>query len=145
MAGRVARRELDHNRAVSEHVVVFVMHDNRLGILEFAVVGWLRLPRSRLGKHGIAFGFLHDPRRGRELIGICRMVGMIVRHGEVGNVGRFVAYSRQLRQQFPGRGEYALFGGPSICRKVCVWNLPDIPHQRASRMHDQIAGRDEIQ
>src|SRR5580704_10861059 len=97
MPSRVSRRRLEYDSPVAEHVVFILLQDDRLAVLERAVVGVIvELGGRRFGKHSVALDLPGQPGGASELIGIRYVVVMIMRDGQIGDVAGTIAGLRHL-------------------------------------------------
>src|SRR5215471_3895861 len=108
----------DYYIVVVEHIIVSI-EQHALAVLESAESGcratWIL--RRCIREHRHALRFLHKPSRSRKAVGIGRMIVMIVRQGEICDVGRLIADFSQLAAQcFVNSGSG--FGGPSGLNQI---------------------------
>ena len=87
MARCMARRRHDDDGPIAKHVEVLVVEHSRLGLAQRAVVIGLNDALRLVGQHEVALGLLHDPCRRREVVRVGRVIGVVVRHREVVDVG----------------------------------------------------------
>ena len=93
MPGRVSVGSLDDYRAVAEYVEILPIEDLRLAILQCNVLGALSNRGTLVRKHRLAFRLLDQPGGANKIVGIGRVIGMIMRESEPGDVLRRAAYS----------------------------------------------------
>jgi hypothetical protein len=146
----VAGSELDHHRAVAEHVVILALEQHGLALFQTSEVGRVadasQFPlgvRARR-EDGIAIAFLHNPGRPSEQVGIRHMVAMIVRKRQIGDVRRRVANGGELRQQRTIHREGTRRLRRDSALECAIGDLAGVPHQSSARVDDQKARGDHI-
>ena len=142
MPRRVAWRELDDHAPIAEDVVIGVVDHRRLAVLQCAVEARIGKPWWRIGEHGVAFGFLHEPRGRSKVVGVGGVVVVVVRQGEIRDAIGRVANLGQL-----GLERLGDLGPPDIRQELLrrssgfnetVGQRARIPQQRAAWMHEQV-------
>src|SRR5436305_7529173 len=88
MVRRVSRSGLDHNASIAENIVVRLRDDQRLAVLERAVVGRLRSWRRRIAEHHVAFEFSDEPGGLREQVAVADVVPMEMRKRHILDICR---------------------------------------------------------
>ena len=96
VAGSMPRSGFDDDGSIAEDIVVGVGEDHRLAGAEPIVS---RIVLGTGSEHGIPFRCMDQPRGPGERVRIRRVIEMIMRKGNVGDVLRRIAKRCQLRQQ----------------------------------------------
>jgi hypothetical protein len=145
MTRRVARRQLDHDGAIAEDVVIGGRNDDRLAVFERRVVGRIHLfVRKRGREHGVALHLAHQPCGARELVGVGYVIVVIMREGQVLDIRRLVTNLLHLRLQ------RLCNGGVPFQRRFlsrlerAIGDRTHVPHQRAFGMDNQETPHREV-
>jgi hypothetical protein len=140
----VPGRRLDHHRPVAEYVEVFVVQQFGFRILQRAVLCWLNDALRLVREHEVTLGFLNNPRRGGEGVGVGRVIRVVVRHREVGDVRRLIAGRGELWQQGLGGGHDAFAHRCAVALEVTVFNRAGIEHERPLWVDDEVGRVGEV-
>src|SRR6266853_3921385 len=142
------RRRLDDDASIAEHIAIIALQNDSLAVPKSGIARRLGKGGWPLREHGVALDLTNEPGGAGELVRVSGVIPMVVRQGQVGDVGRRITYFSQLNLQWSHHGqvtrlqvrEHNMLQYRSASRfPGSVRDGSGVPNHRSLRMRDEKA------